>query len=157
MLSVLFMQRPDAFWMFNGRSHDHIAAICSWHSAAHQNNFLRFPHLHYLEILHGHTPIAHMTWHTLVLPNASRRGAIADRTDAPVHFRTVRRSLSGKIVFLHHALESFAFRATNYIHEIARLKLRNAQIHLAFGKIILQTKFAHKPLRFGSGFFEFTN
>src|SRR5689334_11243114 len=86
VLSVLGMPRQYAFRVFDGRSHDYIAAIRSWHSAAHQNNFVPFPHLHHLEILHCHASIAHVTWHTLVLPNASRRGAIADRTDAPVHF-----------------------------------------------------------------------
>jgi len=92
--------------------------------------------LHDLKILHCHTPIAHVTGHTLVLPNASRRGTIANRADAPVRFRTVRRALPSKVVFLHHALKAFAFRAADYIDEVAWLKLRNAQVDLALGKFV---------------------
>src|SRR5262245_29817613 len=125
MLSVLFMQRPDAFWMFNGRPHDHITAVRSWHRTTYQNDFFCFAHLHHLKILHGHTPIAHVTWHTLVLPNAAGCGAITNRTDASMHFRTVRRSLPGEVMLLHHALKAFAFGAANHIDEVARLKLCN--------------------------------
>src|SRR5436190_4196488 len=109
--------------MFNGRSHNHITAVRARHRAAHQNGFFRFAHLHDLKILHGHTPIAHVTGHTLVLPNASRRGTIANRADAPVRFRTVRRALPSEVVLLHHALKAFAFRAADYIDEVAWLKL----------------------------------
>jgi len=78
-----------------------------------------------------------VTWHTLVLPNASRRGTIANRADAPVRFRPVRRALPSEVVLLHHALKAFAFRAADYIDEVAWLKLRNAQVDLALGKIVL--------------------
>src|SRR5215470_6818310 len=105
--------------MFNGRPHNHIAAVRAWYRAAYQNNFFPFPDLHHLKILHGHAPIAHVTRHTLVLPNTSRRRAIADRTDTPVHFRTVRRALSGEVVLSHHALEPFALRAANHIDVVA--------------------------------------
>ena len=76
-----------------------------------------------------------MTGHAHVFPNASGRGTIADRADAPVRFRTVRRALPMEVVLLHHALKAFAFRAANHIDEVARLKLRDAQVDLAFGKI----------------------
>ena len=98
-----------------------------------------------------------MTWHTLVLPNASRRRAIANRADTPMRFRTVRRSLPGEVMLLHHALEAFAFRAANHIDEIAGLKLRNALVNFAFGEIVLQTEFAHKPLWLDSGLLEFAD
>src|SRR6266436_9665774 len=98
--------------------------------------------------------MAHVTGHTLVLPNASRCRTITNRADAPVRFRTVRRALPSEVMLLHHALKTFAFRAPNHIDEVARLKLRNAQVDVAFGKIGLQAKFAHESLRFGSGLFE---
>src|SRR4030095_17256327 len=109
MLSVLFMQRPDAFWMLNGRPDDHITAVRSWNRTAYQNDFFGFPHLHHLKILHGHASIAHVTGHTLVLPNAPRCRTIANRAYAPVRFGTVRRSLPGEVVLLHHALKTLAF------------------------------------------------
>src|SRR5439155_27240585 len=135
----------------------HITGVHSLHSAAYYNDLLRFTHLHHLKILHSHAPIAHVTGHTLVFPNTSRRGTIADRADAPVHFRTVRRALPGEVVLLHETLKTLAFRAANHINEIAGLKLRNAQVDLALGKIVLQTKFAHKSLWLDSGFLEFTD
>src|SRR5262245_41310643 len=143
--------------MFNGRPHNHITAVRSWHSTAYQNNFFCFAHLHHLKILYRHTPIAHVPGHTLVLPNASRRGTIANRADAPVHFGTVRRSLPGEVMLLHHTLKTFAFRAPNHIDEVARLKLRNAQVDVAFGKIVLHAKFAHESLRLNPSLPEFTD
>src|SRR5436190_24402712 len=100
--------------MFNGRSHDHVTAVRSRHSAAYQNNLFGFAHLHHLKILDCYTPIAHVTGHTLVFPNTSRRRAIADRADAAVRFRTVRRALPSEIVLLHHALKTLAFRTANH-------------------------------------------
>src|SRR6476646_4614053 len=98
-----------------------------------------------------------MTGHSLVFPNASRRRTIANRTDAPVRLRTVRGTLPVEVVLLHHALKTFAFRAPNHIHEVPRLKLRNAQVDVAFGKILSQAKFAHQSLRLDSGLLEFTD
>src|SRR5215467_12276164 len=142
--------------MFDSRPDDDVTAIRSRHSAAYQNNFFCLAHLHHLQVLDCHTSIAHVTRHSLVLPNASRCRAITHRTDAPVHFRTVSGALPGKIVFLHHALEPFAFRTADHINEVASLKLGNAQVDLALGKIVLQAKFADKPLWFGSSLLEFT-
>jgi len=68
----------------------------------------------------------------------------------------VRRALPMEVVLLHHALKAFAFRAADYIDEVAWLKLRNAQVDLAFGKSVLQAKFAHESLRPDSGLLEFT-
>src|SRR4029077_16107354 len=73
-----------------------------------------------------------------------------------MRFRTVRRALPMEVVLLHHALKAFAFRAADYIDEVARLKLGNAQVDVAFGKIFLQAKFAHESLRPNSGLLEFT-
>src|SRR5215469_6565787 len=112
--------------MFNGRSHNHITAVRAWHRATYQNGFFCFAHLNDLKILHRYPLIAHVPGHSLVLPNAPRRRTIAACADATMHFRTVRRALSGKVVLLHHALETFAFGAANYTDEIAGLKLRNA-------------------------------
>src|SRR5205814_5723031 len=99
----------------------------------------------------------HMTGHSLVFPNASRRRAIANSTDAPMRFRTVRGPLPVEVVLLHHALKTFAFRAANHIDEVARLKLRHAQVDVAFRKIGLQAKFAHQSMGLSSGLFEFTD
>src|SRR5205823_13548857 len=90
VLSMFGMQGHEAFRMFDGRPHDDVTAIGSRHRATYQDDFLHLAHLHDLKILHRHPAIAHMAWHTLVFPNASRRRTIADRTDAAVRFRTVR-------------------------------------------------------------------
>src|SRR5262249_46186146 len=140
--------------MFNGRPNDHITAVRARHCAADQNDFLSLAHLHHLKILHGHALVTEVTWHSLVLPDASRRRTIADCADAPMRFRTVRRTLAGKVMFLHHALKSFSLRAPDHVHIIPGLKLRNAQIDFAFGKITHQTKLAHKSLRLDSSLLE---
>ena len=74
-----------------------------------------------------------------------------------MRLRTVRRTLPMEVVLLHHALKAFAFRAANHIDEIAGLKLRHAQVDVAFGKILLQAKFAHESLRPNPGLLEFTD
>src|SRR4029077_3371572 len=89
-----------------------------------------------------------MARHALVFPNASRSRTIADRANAPVRLRTVRRALPMKVVPLHHTLKSFPFRSANHIDIVARVKLRNAQIDLLFEKIVGQAKLAHEFLRF---------
>ena len=91
----------------------------------------------------------------MVFPNTARRRTIADRTDAPMRFRTVCRALSVEVVLLHHALKSFSLRSSNHIDIVARLKLRNAQIDLAFRKIAGQAKLAHEFLRLDASLFEF--
>src|SRR5438128_9665484 len=101
--------------MFNGRPNDHVPAIWPRHCAAHQNDFFSLAHLHHLKILHGHALITEVTWHSLVLPDASRRRAIADRANPPVRLRTVRRALAGEVMPLHHALKSFSLRPANHI------------------------------------------
>src|SRR5438067_2076316 len=151
------VQGQEAFGMFDGRPHDDVTAVGSRHRATYQNDFLRFAHLHDLKILHRYTSIAHVTRHTLIFPNAARRRAIADRADAPVRFRTVRRTLPSEIVLFHYALKTFAFRAANDIDEVAGLKLRNGQINFAFGKIAFQPKFAHQSLWLDSGLFKFAD
>jgi hypothetical protein len=112
-------------------------------------------HLHYLEILHSDSFVAHMTRHSHIFPNTSRSRTIAHRTNAPMRFRTVRRSLAVKVVLLHHTLKSFSLRSSNHIDIVTRLKLRNAQIDFAFRKIIGQAKFAHEFLRANASLFEF--
>src|SRR5882762_9039861 len=129
------------------RPDNDITSIRTRNGAADQNDFFSLAHLHDLKILHGHTLIAEMARHALVFPNPSWRGPIADCADAPVRFRTVRRALPMKVVLLHHTLKSFTFRSANHIDIVARLKLRNAQIDLAFGKIVAQAKLAHEFLR----------
>src|SRR5207247_3481867 len=101
--------------MFNGRPNDHVAAVRSRNCAADKNNVFILAHLHHLEVLHGLALMPQMTWHSLVLPNPSRCRTIADRTDAPVRLRTVRRALSMKVVFLHHNLQSFSFLSANHL------------------------------------------
>src|ERR1700751_4335649 len=144
---MLSVQRHKPLRMLNSWPNDHVTAVRSRHSAADQNDFFRFAHLHDLKVLDSHTLVTEMTWHSLVLPNASWRGTIADRTDTPVCFRTVRRALPMKVVLLHHTLKSFSFRSANHIHKVAYLKLGNAQIDLAFAKICRQAKLTHKSLR----------
>jgi hypothetical protein len=77
-----------------------------------------------------------MARHALVFPNPSGRGPIADRANAPVRLRTVRRALAMKVVPLHDTLKSFSLRSADYINIVTRLKLRDAEIDLAFGKIV---------------------
>ena len=43
-----------------------------------------------------------------------------------------------EVVLLHHALEAFALRLADHIDPIARLKLRDAQVDLAFRRIRLR-------------------
>src|ERR1700757_386535 len=143
--------------MLNGRPNDHIAVVRSRNCAADKNNVFILAYLHHLKVLHRHALVAEVTWHSLVLPNPSRRRTIADRTDAAVGLRTVRRALSMKVVLLHHALKSFSLGSANHIHVIARLKLRNTQVDLAFGKIACEAKLAHKFLRLDSRLLELTN
>src|SRR2546423_14183232 len=88
-----------------------------------------------------------MTRHAHIFPNPSRRGTISDRAVAAMRFGTVRGALSVEVVFFHHALEAFAFRAANHVDEIARLKLGDAEIHFAFRQISFQPKLAHEFLR----------
>ena len=85
-----------------------------------------------------------MPGHAHVLPNPARSGTIADGAVAPMRLRTVRRALAMHVVFLHHALKAFAFGAADHIDQIARLKLRDVQIHLAFRRIRLEPKFARQ-------------
>src|SRR5215470_15761706 len=96
-----------------------------------------------------------MTGHSLVLPNTARSRTIADRANAPVCFRTVRRALSVEVVLLHHTLKSFSLGPADYIDIVARLKLCNAQVDFAFWEIIAQAKLAHEFSRFHARLFEF--
>ncbi len=146
---VLFVQRDLRSWILNRRPNDYVTAVASRHRTAHQNDFLRFAHLHDSQVLHGHTLVAQVAGHSHVLPNPARRGTIADRAVAAVRLRTVRRALSVEVVLLHHALEAFALRATDHIDEIAGLKLRDGEIDFAFRQIGLQTKLAHETFRLG--------
>ena len=61
-----------------------------------------------------------------------------------------------EIVLLHYALKTFALRRADHIDPIARLKLRDAQIDLALGRIRLEAKFLHQFLRLGARRLEFT-
>src|SRR5207302_11506038 len=151
---MLSVQRQEPLRMLDSRPHDHVTAVRSRHSATDQNDFFRFAHLHDLKILNCHTLVPEVPWHSLVLPNSARCRTIADCADAPVCFRTVRRTLSMKIMLFHHPLKSFSFRSANHIYIVACLKLCNAQIDLAFGKISPQAKLAHKSLRLDPGLLE---
>src|SRR5437879_13561400 len=95
-----------------------------------------------------------MPGHAHVFPDPARSRTIADGTIAPMRLGTVRGSLPMHVVFLHHPLKPFAFGATNHIDEVARLKLRDVQIHLAFRQIRLQSKLASKSFWFDPGFLE---
>src|SRR4051812_500509 len=110
----------------DGRTNHDIAAVRSRHRAADQNYFLGLADLHHLQVLHGHAFVAHVARHAHVLPDASRRGTITDGAIPPMRLRTVGRALAGEVVLLHYALEPFAFRAADHVHEIAHLKLRDA-------------------------------
>src|SRR2546423_860946 len=132
-----------------------IAAVRAPHRPANQNYFLGFTHLHHLEVLHRHPFVAHVTRHAHVLPDATRRGTIADGAVSAMRLRSVGRALAVEIVFFHHALEPFALRAADDVNPVARLKLRDAQIDFAFGRIRPQPKFLHQLLRLGTGCLEF--
>src|SRR5947209_2092193 len=73
-----------------------------------------------------------------------------------MRFRSVRSALSVKIMFLHHTLETFSLRAPDHIHEIAGLKLADAEIHFALRQIISQSKLANEFLRPDVRFLEVT-
>src|SRR6266568_2319193 len=96
-----------------------------------------------------------MARHALVFPNASWRGPVADRADAPVRFRAVSRALPVEVVFFHHALKAFAFRSADNIDKVARLKLSDAQIDLTLRRISIQPKLTDKSFRLATGLFEF--
>src|SRR5258707_4122281 len=149
------MLRNSHSGIFERRPNDDVAPIRSWNGAADQNDFFSLAHLHDSQILHGHTFVAEMARHALVFPNTSWRRTIADCSDAPVRFRTVRCALSMKVVPLHHTLKPFPFRSANDIDIVAGLKLRDAQIDLAFGKIVDQAKLAHEFLRLHPSLLEF--
>jgi len=61
--------------------------------------------------------------HTHVFPDPARSRTIANGAIPPVCLGTVRCTLPMHVVFLHHPLESFAFRAADHIDEVARLKI----------------------------------
>jgi hypothetical protein len=44
---------------------------------------------------------------------------LADRAVATMSFRTVSRSLAGKVMLFHHALKTFALRAPDDVNEVA--------------------------------------
>src|SRR5262245_1610814 len=140
--------------MLNGRPNDHVAAVRARYGATNQNNFFSLADLHHLEILHRHAIAAQVPWHSHVFPNAAWSRTIAHGADPPVRLRTMRGALSMEVMLLHHALKSFSFRPANHIHVIACLKLCDAQIDLAFGKISCQAKLAHKSLRLDPGLLE---
>src|SRR5204863_1786772 len=84
-----------------------------------------------------------------------RRGSIPDRAVAPMSLGTMRCALPGKIVFLHHTLETFALRSPDDIDVIAGLKLSDIKIDLAFGRIGFEAKLAHKFFRLDPCLLEF--
>jgi hypothetical protein len=71
-----------------------------------------------------------------------------------MRFRSVRGALAVKVMFLPHALEALAFGAADHIDEIARLKLGDGEIHFAFRKIDIESKFTDEPLWFRIGALE---
>src|SRR5436190_8391019 len=95
-----------------------------------------------------------MPGHAHVFPDPARSRTIADGTIAPMRLGTVSGSLPMHVVFLHHPLKPFASGATNHIDEVARLKSRDVQIHLAFRQIRLQPKLARKSFRLDPCFLE---
>src|SRR4029453_8230518 len=155
MFAMLRMYRQDFLRMLNRWPNDNITSVRSRNRAADQDNFFGFAHLHDLQILNRNAFIPQMTRHSHVFPNTARSRTIADRTNAPMRFRTVCRALSMKVVLFHHALKSFSLRSPNHIDIVARLKLCNAQIDFAFRKIIDQAKFADEFLRLHARLFEF--
>src|SRR2546423_2737673 len=147
--------RASGRWLLDSRTNNDIAAVRARHRPANQNYFLGFTHLHHLEVLHRHPFVAHVTRHAHVLPDATRRGTIADGAIPAMRLRSVGRALAVEIVFLHHALEPFSLRTADDVNPVARLKLRDVQIDFAFGRIRRQTKFLHQFFRLGAGSLEF--
>src|ERR1700732_182347 len=96
-----------------------------------------------------------MAGHAHVFPNTPWRGTISDGAVATVRLRSVRCALTVEVVFLHHALKTFALRSAGNIDKIARLKLRNGQIDFAFWRICFEAELTHEFLRFRAGLFEF--
>src|SRR5215470_9861157 len=106
---MLGVQCQDSLWMLDRPPNNYVTTIWSRYRAADQNQFLRLAHLHHLKILHCHTPVAQVTGHPHVFPNASRRRAVAYGANAPMGLRSVRCALSGEVMLLHHTLKSLAF------------------------------------------------
>jgi len=140
--------------MFNRGPDDNITSIRTRDRAADQNYFFFLAHLHDLEVLHGHTFVTQVPRHAHILPNSTRSRTIADGAVPTMGLRSVSRTLAVEVVLLHHTLETFALGAANHVHKLARLKLGDAQIQLAFRGICRQPKFADELLRFGAGLLE---
>src|SRR5205807_3122550 len=98
--------------------HHHERTVRARDRAADQNHFFGLAHLHHLQVLHSYALITEMPRHSHILPNTARSGTIADGTIAAMRLRTVRRALPIEVVLLHHALEAFAFGATNHVDKI---------------------------------------
>ena len=98
--------------------------------------------------MHGHALVAHMTRHAHVFPDATWSGAVADGAVAAVRLGTMRCALALEIVLLHHALETFALGFADNVDPIARLKLRDREIDVAFRSVFRETKFPNELFRF---------
>ena len=75
-----------------------------------------------LEILNGFTNIAHVAAHFCPFENTGRIGAGANGARRSVEHGTVCRPTATKTVSFHNSLKSFAFRRSDHIDIIARLK-----------------------------------
>ena len=135
LFRVLLVQSYLRGGIFDRRPNNDVTPVTAWDRTADQNHFLGLAHLHHLQILHGHALVTEVTGHSHVFPNAARRGTIPHGSVTPVRFRSVGRALPIEVVLLHHTLETFAFRASNHVDKIARLKLGDGEIHFNFSQI----------------------
>src|SRR5262249_54369906 len=105
---MLCVHGKDSFRMLDRRPNDDITAVRTGNSPTDQNHFLGFPHLEDLKVLHCHSLITEVTGHAHVLPNSAGRRTITNRAVATMRFRTMSRSLAGKVMLFHHPLETFS-------------------------------------------------
>src|SRR6056297_3421241 len=101
------------------RTHQHMAARCTWHRAAYEQQVAFGVDPYYFEILCGDALGTHVPGHLLALENPARRLALADRA-----WRTMRQRvavsciLHPEIVTLDNASEAFALAGTGHVDHL---------------------------------------
>src|SRR5690348_1749408 len=102
--------RFPAFGLLLGFTDNNVIAIGPWYRALNQQQVLRLSHLDHFQVLSRPAHLAHMPRHVHAAHDRAREQALTDRARAAMPpFSAVRRVTSGKMVALHHTLESPPF------------------------------------------------
>src|SRR6516165_963484 len=134
--------------LFLRGAHDHEASIRPRNRTAYKDHIVIGPNLHDAQILHGHAFVTHVTRHSHVLPDSSRRRPVSDRSVSPMHFRTVSGWLARKPMLFYHTLKSLALGSPDHVDELAGIKLADTQIQVAVQhRSIRQPEFPNESLR----------